>query len=243
MTTYPGAWPGDAYTQYRIEAEQDRQADERNRRRLSEIRNRADLAARRLDDAAKKPSSVQTRDARGAEVLSVDFEQRIISVIAVPWGQPATVVWRNDVWSEVFDRGAFDELRTLTRTVRVNRGHDKSRTVGKIVKADPQDPRGLITDIRIAPTVLGDETLALADEDMLSASVGFTVPRGGEHADTRTRTRRIRNALLDHLALVESPAYAGAKVLAVRSTASATLQDFVNDPILQWAQQRVARGR
>lgn len=234
---------GAELTRIFVQRERDREADEHNRRRLSDMRMRADLACRRLDKATRKPSTVQTRDAHGAEVLGVDFEQRIVSVIAVPWSQPATVVWRNDVWSEVFERGAFDELRSLTRTVRVNRGHDKSRTVGKIVKAYPQDPRGLVTDIRIARTVLGDETMALADEDMLSASVGFTVPRGGEHADTRTRTRRIRNAMLDHLALVESPAYAGANVLAVRCAPTETLQDFLNDPVLQWARQRVARGR
>ncbi|CAN5149729.1 hypothetical protein BH09ACT8_BH09ACT8_59090 [soil metagenome] len=181
-------------------------------------------------------TEIYTRSA-GAAVLNVDSKQRIITMIAVPWNQRAAVEYQGAVWNEIFERGAFDGIDANTRSIRVNRDHNKTRTMGKIIKLQPRDPRGLITEVRIAPTPLGDETLALADEDMLSASVGFAVPRGGAVVEVRTKTRRIRRAVLDHLSLVESPAYEGASVLAVRS-ANMTVSDYLNDPIMQWAARR-----
>ena len=52
---------------------------------------------------------------------------------------------------------------------------------------------------------------------MLSASIGFGVPQGGEILDRFNRTRTITRAFLDHLALVQAAAY-DAPVLAVRSS-------------------------
>ncbi len=181
--------------------------------------------------------SINTRAVTGTEVLGVSFTDRIVSVIVVPYEEPALVPYAGEVWEEVFSRGAFANL-DLQRTVRVNRGHDTSRTVGKVVRFDLTDPRGLDADIRIAATPLGDETLALADEDMLSASVGFGVnPHTGLILNRAARTRRIIEAVVDHIALVESPAYAGAKVLAVRS-ATPNLDAVTRDPLLAWAEQR-----
>ena len=73
--------------------------------------------------------------------------------------------------------------------------------------------------VRIAQTVLGDETLVLADEDCLGASVAFAVRASGQELDRRNKTRRIRKALLDHLAFVPDPAYTSAGVLSVRAAA------------------------
>ncbi len=181
--------------------------------------------------------SINTRAVTGTEVLGVSFTDRIVSVIVVPYEEPALVPYAGEVWEEVFSRGAFANL-DLQRTVRVNRGHDTSRTVGKVVRFDLTDRRGLVADIRIAATPLADETLTLADEDMLSASVGFGVnPRTGLILNRATRTRRIIDAVVDHIALVESPAYVGAKVLAVRS-ATPHLDRYRADPIIVWAEQR-----
>jgi hypothetical protein len=63
---------------------------------------------------------------------------------------------------------------------------------------------------------LGDETLALADEDCLGASVGFAVAGGGQELDRANRRRRIKKAFMDHLAFVPDPAYVSAGVLNVR---------------------------
>jgi phage head maturation protease len=135
--------------------------------------------------------------------------------LAVPYESPALVVFRGGTWLETFSRNAFIGIGHTGKTVRVNRDHDRSRTCGKVIRFDPNDERGLITEIRIARTVLGDETLALAADDCLSASVGFGVPAGGEQLDTRARTRRINRAILDHVSLVADPAYVGADILAV----------------------------
>lgn len=154
-------------------------------------------------------------DVRAATATDINATSRIITVIAAPYEQETTVIFRGQPWTEVFTRGAFAGLDADTARVRVNRGHDKQRTVGKVIRFDPDNRAGLIAEIRIARTPLGDETLALAAEDMLSASVGFGVHPGGERLDHRTRTRRVTAAWLDHIGLVEQPAYPGAGVIAV----------------------------
>lgn len=179
-------------------------------------RLKRDLALAEIDlqlaELRVKYGTRPSLETRSAGTASVD--NRIITVVAVPYEQPAQVLYRGEVWTESFARGAFTGIEQQAGRIRVNRDHDKSRTVGKII-AFRDDPNGLITEIRIARTALGDETLALAAEDMLSASIGFAVPTGGAQLDTRNRTRRVNRAILDHLALVESPAYENASVVGV----------------------------
>lgn len=153
---------------------------------------------------------VEQRDARPVTVTD-----RVITVIAVPYEEPAVVNFRGAVWTEVFDRNAFRDGADPGRRVPVNRDHDRTRLVGKVVGFDTTDRRGLLVSIRIANTELGDETLALAAEDMLSASVGFSVPKGGEQLDHDRMTRRVLRANLDHIALVSQPAYPGAVITGV----------------------------
>jgi phage head maturation protease len=128
--------------------------------------------------------------------------------------QEAVVLYRGQTWREVFERNAFRGIENHTRTVRVNRNHDRLHTVGKVIRFDPHHRQGLLANVRIAQTPLGDETLSLAAEDCLSASVAFSVPTTGERLDHRNRIRRITRADIDHIALVEAPAYEGARVLA-----------------------------
>jgi phage head maturation protease len=148
-------------------------------------------------------------------VATVDHDQRIITIIAAPYEQEAVVMFRGRLWTEIFVRNAFNGIEQRASKIRVNRDHDRGRTIGKVVRFDPRHRQGLLTEIRVAKTILGDESLALASEDMLSASVAFSVPAGGEQLDHHQRIRRITTAVLDHIALVESPAYEGAQVLAV----------------------------
>jgi hypothetical protein len=75
---------------------------------------------------------------------------------------------------------------------------------------------------------------ALADEDMLSLSVGFACPSSGQQLDRRSMTRRITTAYLDHLSFVESPAYEGAQLLSVCMTPR--LDNVLGDEIFRWAQ-------
>jgi phage head maturation protease len=64
---------------------------------------------------------------------------------------------------------------------------------------------------------VGDEVLELArDGVLLGLSVGFAeVPGGSRWSPDRQRVARTR-ALLDHVAVVRVPAYAGAGVVGVR---------------------------
>jgi phage head maturation protease len=107
---------------------------------------------------------------REASVSDVNFAQRLITLVAVPYEEAATVEYRGELWEESFLRGAFDGIEKRPNRVRANRNHDKNRTVGKALAFFPSRQEGLVADVRIAPTPLGDETLTLADEDMLSVS-------------------------------------------------------------------------
>lgn len=197
--------------------------------------------------------NVEVLERADAAVLSdaVDFKQRIIDIIAVPWGQEAEVVWRGEVWREVFERGAFNGIEDHAGRVPVNREHVRGDTVGKVVRLDPYDERGLIASVRIARTARGDETLQLASEDMLGASVGYYVKKGSDvELNRRSMLRRVKRAFLEHLAMTEIPAFAGAVPLAVRGKqetsgqpvrATPGLDAFLNDDVLNWARGRVGR--
>ena len=164
-----------------------------------------------------------TVELRYAEVSGVDYEHRLIEMIAVPYESPAQVLYRDEVWNEVFTRGAFSGIDNRQKTVRVNRDHDRGKTVGKAITWDAGRKDGLVTRVRIAKTARGDETLALADEDMLSSSIGFVLQRGSDQAlDRSTMTRRINRAFIDHVSFVEAPAYEDAKVLSVRDAGAAS---------------------
>jgi HK97 family phage prohead protease len=159
---------------------------------------------------------------RSSSVASVNFAQRIIEFVAVPYEEEALVEYRGELWRESFLRGSWDGIEKQPNRVKANRDHDVKRTVGKIVNFWPSRKEGLVGAARIAQTPLGDETLALADEDCLGASVGFAVAGGDQELDKANRRRTIKKAFLDHLAFVPDPAYAGAGVLSVRSSLAAT---------------------
>jgi HK97 family phage prohead protease len=183
----------------------------------------------------------------------VDHKQRLITVIAVPWEHETEIRWRGEKWSEVFTRGAFNGLEDHAGRIRVNREHTRGDTVGKVVQIDTQDPLGLIALVKVAKTARGDETLALAEDDMISASVGYAIKTPEDVVVNRQRRqRRVNRAFLDHLSFVEAPAFDGAKVLAVREGSTGLqvvetplppaphLDEFMNDEVLEWARRRIS---
>lgn len=194
---------------------------------------------------------------RSASVANVDFNQRIITAIAAPYEQAAPVMGGQgfgrpgEIWQEIFCRSAFSGIERSPHRVRVNRDHDKTRTCGKVLEFR-DEPQGLLSDVRIARTPLGDETLALADEGILGASVGMAVRSSDHDLDRYTKTRRIRHAYMDHLSFVPDPAYVGAEVLSVRDAANAGinpglaaasgtpgLDEIYADPVFRWANERL----
>lgn len=160
---------------------------------------------------------LETRD---ASISDINFAQRRIDLVAAPYEQMSQVpvMYRGELWDEVFERGAFEGIESRQDRISANRNHDRNRTVGKVLQFWPSRQEGLVAEVKIGKTALGDETLALAQEDMLSGSVGFGVRGRDQVFNKRAMTRRIKRAFVDHLAFVEKPAYAGAEVLNVRSS-------------------------
>jgi HK97 family phage prohead protease len=160
---------------------------------------------------------------RTAETVGVRWADRVIEVIAVPWDQPTPVMHRNKQIVESFAKGAFGNVAGRPNAVKVYRDHPipglpyPSRPVGRARTLHPNRDEGLVAELGIPETILGDETLELANEGVLDASVGFWVKPGGDEWLENRSHRRIIGAGLDHIALVPDPAYAGARVLAVRA--------------------------
>ena len=196
-------------------------------------------------------SEILTRS--DGEFADIDFKHRMIELIAVPWEKEARVFWRGDFWTEVFERGAFDGVESRAGQVRANREHRKGDTVGKVVHFDPGDERGLFVRLKVVKGPKGDELLYLAEEDMVSASIGYRANKGSDTLlDKQNMTRRVRNAFLDHLGMVEDPAFKEARVLAVREDEASemaadgplpetpVLDKMLSDPIISWVMQRKA---
>ena len=155
---------------------------------------------------------------RSAELLDVSYPQRIIELIVSPYEQEALVQHEGRIVTEIFSRGAYDGIERRANRIRVNRDHNIERTVGRAVAMHPSREEGLVSELRIAKTDLGEETLALAEEGILDASAGYLPMAGGEKWETRNRVRIVR-AFLGHIALTPDPAYESARVLAVRNAA------------------------
>ena len=189
------------------------------------------------------------------QVADVDAKQRLIDLLVVPWDQEADVFERGEWWHEVIRRGAFDGLEDHIGRVRVNREHRIGDTVGKLVWADPKAASGLLARAKIAKTVLGDDTLGLAEDDAISPSMGYRIKHPDDiRHDRRTRVREVRRAFLDHLGLVEAPTWEEARVLAVREKAdeietlnppdfAVTLNQAWTDPEYLRAVERLNRSR
>jgi HK97 family phage prohead protease len=153
---------------------------------------------------------------RTATQVGVSFPDRTIELIVMPYETEALVGYGERMVTEIISRGAFDGIERRANRVRVNRDHDEKRTVGRALKFHASGADGLVAELKIARTELGDETLQLAEEDCLDASAGFLPMPGGEVWQTRSRVR-VNKAWLGHIAMVPEPAYEGARVLAVRN--------------------------
>lgn len=216
------------------------------------------------DDGAAEHRARGVVEERAATVDRVDFGQRILTVLAVPYEQPAPVEYRGEVWREVFSRAAFhgfDPGKPNARSVPVSAkltlpalDHVNSKLVGRVTHVHPNRPEGLVLDMRISKIPAGDETLQLADDGALFPSIGFMTRGGDQQLDRRQMSRRVNRAFLDHVSMVPTPAYDGARVLSMRDGGTETvsarnlpplvtpgLDEVMADPIFQWANDHLGR--
>src|SRR5580765_6474594 len=168
---------------------------------------------------------------RAATQIGVDYQQRLVELIVMPYETETVVEHQGRMVREVVTAGAFDGIERRANRVRVNRDHDVTRTVGRALRLHPSREEGLVAELRIAQTQLGDETLALADEGILDASAGFLPMPDGEQWPEKN-LRRLTKLWLGHIAMTPDPAYETARVLSVRSQgfSEAPEQGFVATP-------------
>jgi phage head maturation protease len=162
-------------------------------------------------------------ETRSAQVADVSYPNRTVTVIVAPYETPSEVRRHGRSWTEIVTRGAFQGVQRRAGSIRANRDHDWARLAGKVTDLYPDRDEGLVADVRMFKTQIGEETLELCAEDGLSASMGFEVmrengrPKPDAEVWDRNRTvRRLNSVHLDHVAFVPDPAATGARVLDVR---------------------------
>jgi HK97 family phage prohead protease len=154
---------------------------------------------------------------RSAQLADVSFPKRLIELVVMPYETETQVALKGRMVGEIVSRGAFGNIQNRASRVKVNRDHDRRQSVGRALTFHPSRQEGLIAEIKISKTELGEETLVLADDGVLDGSAGFAIKDEPAAEVWETRSRRRLNALwLDHIALVPDPAFETANVLAVR---------------------------
>jgi HK97 family phage prohead protease len=175
-----------------------------------------------MSEEAVMPEPVGDLLFRTATVTGVSYPDRTIELIVTPYEEETLADWKGRMVKEIFARGAFEGIQRRASRIKVYRDHfDTQTVVGRAVELHPSREEGLVADVKISNTPLGDETLTLADDGVLGASAGYLPLPGGEKWLTRSSVR-ILKGWLGHIALVPEPAYEGARVLAVRSKPDGT---------------------
>lgn len=158
-------------------------------------------------------------ECRASTLVGVDVPKRIVEVVAMPYDREAFAELNGHVFRESVSPSAFVGVEKRANRVKVNRDHDPYRHVGRAVTLHPSRTEGLVAELRMSRTPLGDETLTLCEDGDLDPSVEFIVmPRGEEWTEHRSK-RRLTRLYLKAIGLVPEGAYGevGGQVVAVRS--------------------------
>ena len=165
---------------------------------------------------------------RAATVTATSYPNRTIDLVVMPYETETVVEYGGRMVREVVARGAFDGIQNRPDRVKLNRDHDVTRTCGHAVKFYPSHEDGLVAEVKVSRTELGNETLELAADGDLGASAGFLplLRRDGgfEEEWPERNLRRLNKVWLGHIAMTPIPAYEDAKVLAVRSAPLEVMQ-------------------
>jgi HK97 family phage prohead protease len=170
---------------------------------------------------------------REAQLAGVSFPKRLIDLVVMPYETETPVVHRGKAVTEIVSRGAFGNIQNRSSRVKVNRDHDLRQVIGRALTFHPSRKEGLVAEIKVSRTELGEETLVLADDGVLDASAGFTIKDEPNAEVWETQTRHRRNSIwLHHIALTPDPAYETASVLAVRRAPEPLLVEVSMTPNL-----------
>jgi Escherichia/Staphylococcus phage prohead protease len=154
--------------------------------------------------------------ATGLEVRD-DGVGRTITGLAAPYGVPTEIREGNRTYVESLVRGVFADQVAAPGAVPLTARHpasDDTLPIGVTVALREEDD-GLHGDWHVSDTQFGTEVLALVrDRAITGLSIGFVAGEDRWSADRRT-VQRVR-AQLDHVAVVRTPAYQTARILAVR---------------------------
>jgi len=185
-------------------------------------------------------TEIEFRASDAAEVVDVSYPKRTATVVVTPYDTPTVIHTGYDTFTEIVTRGAYDGVQRRAGSIRANRDHDWSRLAGRVVELYPDRPEGLVAEVRMFKTPIGQETLDLCVEEGLSVSAGFGLMRehgatgpvkaGAETWNRSSKTRTLNELWLDHVAFVPNPAYQDARVLAVRHTQETAGPDPGQDP-------------
>ena len=141
---------------------------------------------------------------RVAQVAAVDFPDRIVDLIAVPYDEWTPVEYGGRMIEESFAPGAFGAVQKRASRFQVNLDHDPARWVGRVVRLEPDDPHGLRASLQIRRGEPFEQVLMDAADGMLCGSVGFGALPADQEWQGRER-RRIRKAYLDHVRVDPDP--------------------------------------
>lgn len=142
--------------------------------------------------------------------LRFDTTTRNLSGIAVPYGEISPS------YNERFVPGSV----TLDPNALLLWQHDRTEPIGKIT-AGQETPSGFHFDSFLSDTVRGRDAATLANDGVLSLSVGF-IMRDSAVVDGVTE---VRDALVKEISLVSFPAYVGATVTEVRDEPDSEIPD------------------
>lgn len=140
-----------------------------------------------------------------------DGGNHYIEGICVPYGRVTT---RVGPVPEQFERGAFADLVASQAKVKLtDYNHSRQRVPVGYSEVFEERAAGLWSRFRLNRTPEGDSARANAVEGVYQGlSVGFIA----HTHEMREGVRHVTSARLDHVSLVEDPAYLEAEIMAVR---------------------------
>jgi HK97 family phage prohead protease len=143
---------------------------------------------------------------------------RVLFGPLIPWGVEARVLDRGRMVVETFQRGALADADPARVPLTARHPRDNQQLpIGVGVELEERADAAWGA-WRVSKTAAGDEVLELARDGVpLGLSIGFMEVAGGSRWSPDHRRVTRTRALVDHVAVVRTPAYVGAGVVGVRS--------------------------